>query len=165
MRARALGIALIGVCFLVACNSDPTGTNDNGNNTNYNTATGTMTASIAGTSWTANFITHATLSNGVISITGESFNGSATTARVITMAAANIQTTGTYSLAPQGDAHGGNALMTVGSSVWSSVSTGGSGSFTITTLNATHVVGTFSFVGVMGSSPSAVTGGSFDIPF
>ena len=97
---------------MAACSSSmPTG---NGNGTNYNTATGTMTASVDGASGTANFLTHASLSSGTLSITGEFFNGSTTTNRVITMAAANIQTTGTYSIGPSFSPNGGNALMTLG---------------------------------------------------
>ena len=162
MRGTVWGVAVAGIGLVAACSSSmPTST---GNGTNYNLATGTMTASVDGEGWTANFLTHATLTSGTLSITGEFFDGSTTTNRVITMAATSIQTTGTYSIGPSSP-NGGNALMTLGSSVWSSVASGGSGTLIITALNATHVAGTFVFVGVMGGSPSDVTNGVFDIPF
>lgn len=163
MRSPVRVVAVAGICLMAACGSGNTPTG-NGTGTNYNVATGTMTASIDGAGWTANFLTHASLTSGTLSITGEFFNGNTATIRVITMAATNIQTTGTYSIGPSSP-NGGNALMTLGSSVWSSVASGGSGTLIITALNATHVAGTFVFVGVMGSSPSNVTNGVFDIPF
>ena len=162
MRSTVRVAAVAGICLTAACSSSmPTST---GNGTNYNVASGTMPASIDGTGWTANFLTHATVTSGTLSITGEFFNGNTATIRVITMAATNIQVTGTYSIGPSSP-NGGNALMTLGSSVWSSAASGGSGTLIITALNSTHVAGTFAFVGVMGGSPSNVTNGVFDIPF
>jgi len=170
MHRRQLLFLASTIAFAAACSSNSTGsggTND-GNNNQYNNATGTMTASIGGTSWTANFLTHASFSGGTLSITGESYNGNSTQTRTITMAFANVSQAGTFTLSTPGDGHGGNAIMTLGgSNDWFTASTGGTGSVVVTALDGTHVAGTFEFVAIGAGSigNATVTNGSFNIPF
>jgi len=171
IRRRLLLLAIAAAAALACSSSDsPTGGNNdngNGNNNGYNNATGTMTATVDGASWTANFLTRATYS-GTLSITGESFNGNNAQTRVVTMAVINVTVDSTYTLYSPGDGHGGNAIMTLGgTNQWYTSSPGGSGTVTVTALDGTHVAGTFTFVGVGSGSlgNSTVTNGHFDIPF
>ncbi|MEP6492223.1 MAG: hypothetical protein ABJF01_06075 [bacterium] len=75
---------------------------------------------------------------------------------------------GTYSVA-SGNSIGGSAIVTQSAKGYSSASTGGTGSVTITTLTANHVVGTFVFdaIGSTGGATGTVhvTNGKFDITF
>lgn len=168
MKRRHLVASLALAAFAAACSSSGPTSSTNGNNNGNNTATGTMTATIDGASWTANFQTRASLTNGTLSITGESYTGTSSQTRVVTIAVTNAVADSTYTLYAGGDGHGGNAITTLGgTSQWFSASAGGSGSITVATLNATHVTGTFAFVGIGAGSigNSTVTSGVFDIPF
>jgi hypothetical protein len=166
MFAAALLVAAFGGCSSSG-HSSLTGTNGGTGGVNYNLATGTMKATVDGAQWTANYQTRASLTNGALSITGENYNGDLGQQRIVTMAVI-AATAGTYTLSAPGDGHGGNAIMVLGGSKqWYSAQTGGTGSLTVTTINSTHVVGTFTFVGIgtNGIGNSTVTSGTFDIPF
>ena len=155
---------VLAVAVLAACSGS--GTSGTGGNGIYDTATGTMTATVDGAPFSANYVTRATLTGGTLSITGESFNGDVTTSRTITMAVANFVVDSTYTLSTPGDGHGGNALMSLNGVTWSSASQGGSGTLTIQSHTGGHIIGTFAFLGIRaGGASSTVTTGVFNIPF
>jgi hypothetical protein len=141
-----------------ACGGDNTGPGDNTN--------GDMSAKIAGSSWTsAATFANRTAAGGagtIIALSGATPDGT-----TIAMAFFDAGP-GDY---PIGAASGTNAILTEpGSKSWGASALGGDGIITVTTLDATHVVGTFSFnaiatQGTGASGTRAVTNGSFDINF
>jgi len=76
----------------------------------------------------------------------------------------NISTTGTYPLGVEASMFGGWAEVDQpGTSGWETEMTGAAGTFVITTLTPTRMVGTFQFV-AEGTGTRTVTEGIFDIP-
>ncbi|HEX3928009.1 MAG TPA: DUF6252 family protein [Gemmatimonadales bacterium] len=162
MRTQSRSVLFLSALALAACggSSTPTGSNNNnGNNTNVH---GTMTATVNGSAFSASYISRATVSGNIISIVGEQVLGT-TNITSITFAVGNISV-GTFSLANT-DAHGGNAILTLGTNVYSSAASGGSGSVIFTAYDSTHIAGTFSFVGVASTGNATVTNGQFDLTF
>jgi hypothetical protein len=68
-----------------------------------------------------------------------------------------------------GDAFAGTGVVIKGGKSWGSSLQGGTGSVTLTTLTANHIVGTFAFSAVASgggaTGTSVVTNGQFDITF
>ncbi len=120
---------------------------------------GTMTAQVNGSAWNATVLKRAFSSGGLLTVQGS--DGS----RIVTIVV-RLSAPGSVSLAI-GNGLGHNALYTVTpAGNWSTALTGGSGTFTISTISATQVHGTFSFTGisnVSGTAPVQVTNGQFDL--
>jgi hypothetical protein len=127
---------------------------------------GSMSARIDGAQWNATALVHATRHQNILSIGGGGLLGGQAVAIAIT--ANPVTGTGTITFGP-----GVNANAVVGANQtasWMASTTQGSGSFTITALDATRVTGTFAFnADAVGSSTATgtrtVTQGQFDILF
>ena len=151
-RKRSLQSVLATILLgtLVACGGDdPAGPG---------LGTGPLSAKVDGAVWTA-ATAFATNTGGFIAV------GAANLAGEGLGFALQGSTTGTYSI---GAALPTTANLTIGTNVWTAGPGTGSGAVVITTLNATHVVGTFTFEMVSGTGTPAtrsITEGSFDIAF
>jgi hypothetical protein len=94
---------------------------------------------------------------------------SAANATTISFALYNIGGTGSYPLGVSGLNFGGLAVLGLSSSVWTTPLSGAAGTITITTLTATRIAGTFSFIatpspGSGATGTKTVTNGQFDLP-
>ena len=127
--------------------------------------TGPMTATIDGASWVATLSVEARRTHsgaaGIISLAGSNNNG---LGLGVAFPDSGVQS---YTL---GGFHPSNATILQGASAWVANVTGGSGTVTVTALDATHVAGTFAFnavptPGTSASGTKHVTNGHFDIPF
>jgi hypothetical protein len=147
-------------CLLVSalgCGGDNTGPNGQTN--------GDMTAKIDGSSWSsvATFATrNATNGGTIVALSGADANSTA-----IGMAFVDTGV-GTYTIT--GTSVTNADLIESGGHSWTAGSLGGSGTLTVTTLDATHVVGTFAFTmaptsGTGASGTRSVTQGTFDVRF
>ncbi len=140
----------------LGCGGDNTGPNGQTN--------GDMTAKIDGSSWSsvATFATRTATNGGTI----VAFSGADT--HETTIAIAFVDTgVGTYAISQTSPT---NASLIQGAKGWVSSVVGGGGSLTVTTLDATHIVGTFSFNmvpsdGTGATGDRSVTQGSFDVKF
>ena len=147
-------------CLLVTalgCGGDNTGPNGQTN--------GDMTAKIDGASFSsvATFATrNATNGGTIVALSGADANSTAIGMGFIDTGV------GTYTISATS---GTNAdLIESGGHTWSASALGGSGTLTVTTLDATHIVGTFSFTmapttGSGASGNRSVTQGAFDVKF
>ena len=159
MRRTMLSAILL--LSVVACGSDSgnslTGTNPTGS--------GPLSATIDGKAW-ASAVPAAIYRNNIVSIAG--IDAALTTTLSFAFAATGP---GTFSIAPGNQTGGLGLVVKTGatSQTWGSALTGGSGSVTLTTLTANHVVGTFAFDAVPSGGGATgtvhVTGGKFDITF
>ena len=140
------------------------------NNPTGRLATGTMTAQIDGTSWTAVCITVNLGAPGIIGLGG---SDNLTNPTTFGFGFAGSNRVGTY---PVDRALGINALLTAGTAVWQAATvTNGSGTLTFTTSTPSNVAGTFSFtlvpttvVPIKGNTArgtKVVTKGAFNISF
>ena len=88
------------------------------------------------------------------------------TTYAMTFTLLNVTGPGTTSLVSS-PFNGSHVLIGATAGGWDTSQTGGTGSVTITSLTANHVVGTFSFdaPAVVGGSPLHVTAGVFDLTF
>ncbi|MDH3459285.1 MAG: DUF6252 family protein [Gemmatimonadota bacterium] len=115
--------------------------------------------SIDGQQWTAVSVT----ANNINGIVG---TGAADLAGVGFGFAFQGSTTGTYMIAANSPT---NATYSEGGNGWAATSAGGSGTITVTTLNAERVAGTFTFqvnaVGQHMPATRSITNGVFDIEF
>ena len=148
---------LSSICLLsvIACGSDSTSPGSNN-------CSGPLSATVNGATWcsiapsaryTGSIVAVAGIDNSLTSSIGFGFAATAP---------------GTYSVA-SGNNTAGNATYTKSGQGWASALAGGSGSVTLTTLTANHVVGTFSFNAAPSSSGATgiiqVTNGQFNITF
>ena len=123
-------------------------------------ATGSMSASIDGSAWSA-AQAQAVRGGGAVTLAG-------TDIALLSLGLAFQDTgTGTYTLGP---GQGVTASVSDPQNIWSANDLQGSGTITVTTLDATRVAGTFSFIAPASpnSGPPAsrtVTSGAFDVPF
>jgi hypothetical protein len=126
---------------------------------------GSLTAKLDGSNWNATTIV-ATYPSGILAIAGTDNQG-----QTIGFAVGPTTATGTF---PVAITSGVNASLTVasGSSAqsWNAVQTSGSGSVTLTTITATHAVGTFQFTvvpvpGTGATGSRSITQGSFDVTY
>ena len=146
-------------CLLVTalgCGGDNTGPNGQ--------TDGDMTARIDGSSWSsvAAFATrNATNAGNIVALSGADTHS-------IALAFAFVDTgPGTYTI---DGTSATNAVLTDGGKGWVASAVGGSGTITVTTLDATHVVGTFAFSmvandGTGATGTKSITQGAFDIKF
>jgi hypothetical protein len=139
------------VLLFAACSSDsPTENHDNG--------AGKFAARVDGQTWSAEFVEALYIGN-VFSVSGNDGDLN------ITLSVA-AQGTGTYDLTA-GSAAG---VIAEGSDAWYAVGLGGSGTITVTSLDAHGAKGTFAFTGgpVPGGGTTGtrtVTQGTFDVTF
>jgi hypothetical protein len=163
--SRSVWATVLVAANLAACGgSSPTGSNNNGN------TTGPMTATIAGQSWVSPYAS-ASFNNqfgGILVIGGTGVSGGITYA--VTISLTGVSTAGTYTFTTNASPK----YAIVGASNnkgWGTGFQGGSGTITLTTFTANHVVGTFAFTaGPDGSNPAntsplTVANGKFDVTF
>jgi hypothetical protein len=140
---------------LVACGSDSTSPGSNN-------CSGPLSASVNGATW-CSLAPTARYTSSIVAIAG--IDNSLTGSIAIGFAAT---APGTYSLT-FGNNNGGVATYTKNGQGWGSGVAGGSGSVTLTTLTANHVVGTFSFNAAPSNGGATgivqVTNGQFNITF
>jgi hypothetical protein len=146
-------------CLLVTalgCGGDNTGPNGQTN--------GDMTAKIDGASWTSvgTFATRtATNAGTIVALSGADANSTA-----IGMGFVDTGV-GTYTISATSPTNAD--LIESGGHAWAASAIGGSGTLTVTTLDATHIVGTFTFSMVASSGGAtgtkSVTQGAFDVKF
>ena len=150
MRSAVLAV---GAAVWLGCGGDDNTGPNNG------PANGSMNATVDGSGWSALNVA-ATRSGGFVGV-------GAGASDLSTIAFAFPDHTGTFQVASQ---DGTNASFISGGKSWNAAfGTGGSGTITVTTLSATRVAGTFSFVAVAlaggATGTKTVTNGSFDIEF
>jgi hypothetical protein len=148
---------------LAACGSDNAADAITGNNPS-GLGSGPMSATIDGKAWASTGPAAVTYRNNFLSVAG--------TDATITTISVTFGATGpgTYSLAPSNSAGGvGLVLKSGATSVWGTTLAGSSGSVTLSTLTANHIVGTFAFDAVPTNGGATgtvhVTNGKFDITF
>ena len=164
VRVSCVGALIVGSVFVgTSCKKEGTFDPNVFNAPNDSTGTGSMSANIDGSNFSASgkgAVTTSTATAGSFSIVGTASNGGR-----LSINAVGVKSAGTYSMSASGSASGTYA---VGTSTWLSTISGGSGSIVFTTLTSTHATGTFSFTGapVVGTSASgnkSVTSGTFDV--
>lgn len=145
--------------LLFSCGDDD---DDDNNDDNDSSGTGTMTATVDGSSWEADLAVQATNSSDVLSIAGTSGDGQ------INITLGTYDGSGTY---PFGDitAAANIAVWTAGANANEVYTTGpgiGSGTIEITD-SGDEVSGTFSFEATNANTMTSVsvTNGSFDVEF
>jgi hypothetical protein len=145
----------------VACGGSSS-TSLTGTNNNNNNSSGPMSATIDGTAWSSQ-VPSAVYRSNIVAIAG--LDNALTTTVSIAFGATG---TGTYNLG-FGNSNAGSAIVIKSGKSWGSSLQGGTGSVTLTTLTANHVVGTFTFnaaaSGGGATGTSVVTNGKFDITF
>lgn len=165
------GILATVLMLSIACGSSPsspTGSIGSSGGGGSTSGKGTLTATVDGVAYTG-VINAATLTNGNLNITS---NNSALTLSVnFATSGAAVGTTSINAASPMQM----QVITTNGSTVtgvWFASAVGGSGTLTISSLSATGVSGTFSFVAVASpTSPlpvagtKTVTGGTFSATF
>lgn len=134
------------------------------------TSSSTMSVLIDGVPWTSSLTRRATLTGNILSITGQDTNF-----RVITFA---VPISGGLMIPPSqptsvsldfSPAVHGTAIMTLGAQNWDNGHSGGAGTFTVTSISATRVTGTFTVtlvnnpVNVVAVPTAQLTGGTFDM--
>jgi hypothetical protein len=131
-----------------------------------------MTATIDGASFEAVFINVGAGAPSTINVVGTS-DASASTVTQVSIYVDGVTGPGTFPL-DSGALPDGIALVTVTTastpSQWSTTTSAGPGSVTITSLSASHATGTFQFVaepdaGTAATGQISVTSGAFDISF
>ena len=178
MRTRTpvlhLTLALFAAAFLVACDNNASGpsigigTSGGGSGSGSGGAKGTLTARIDNGTWTATTGVSASLTAGVLSVSG----ADPTYSLAFTVAAT---TAGTYVIpGPAGVQAGNSAVLTAfqsgaSNAAWTANATGGTGTVMITSLSTSAVSGTFSFLMVPSSTSTSdtrsITNGTFSIAF
>jgi len=148
-RTMAIGLLTLG---LAACGDEDTGPGEGGS----------LTASIDGEAFTASLSVQATYGNDLLVIGG--VNGSQ---QQIMLSLPGITSTGTVNL---GAGNLGVAQVILGTQAWTTSLVGGTGSVTVTSLDANGAKGTFTFTGIAApntgaTGTKAVTNGSFDVKF
>lgn len=130
-----------------------------------------FTATIDGQAWEATEISIAANPipglPGALLITG---NEGGTDGRGVVITLSNISGTGTYPLGVGSDVYGGTGQVGQSNNGWITDTKGTAGTITLTTLTASHITGSFSFVAEPGHSNTVggnrvVTNGHFDLPF
>jgi hypothetical protein len=155
---RIACMSVVALLFATACggsgSSSITGTNNNGS--------GPMSAVIDGQAW-ATPAPQAVYTGNILSVAGIDLGLTAS----VSFASA-VSGPGTYSLSYGNQLAGSGGVSKVGKG-WTTGLQGGTGTFTLTTLSAHHVAGTFAFDAVAASGGATgtvhVTNGKFDITF
>lgn len=148
----------IALLSLIACGGSSTAPNSSSNGC----TAATMSATVNGSAWCSP-LAQGTFQHSIVSIAG--FDTGITSSIAFAFGAT---APGTYSLA-FGNNTGGFATYVKNTQGWGSGLSGGTGSVTITTLTANHVVGTFVFDAVPSNGGASgtvhVTNGQFNITF
>lgn len=154
---RRLFLAMSALLVSTACggsSSDNTATGPTNNN-----SARSMSAKIDGASWIATTV-GAGVANGIAILAAS--NGTQT------VGLSFVPIVGTQTMTPTGIVIGS---VTIGSQMWQATgTTGSSGTVSVTTATANHLVGTFSFTApafTTGATPAIrqVTAGAFDVTF
>ncbi len=150
---RPAALTLAATLLLAACGGD-SGTNSGDQST--------MSATVAGTAWSATLAVQGQVSGNILSISGT--NGTYQVALTVP----GVSAPGTYAVGPGNSGIAQLVQIITGTPTWTSSLVGGSGTIVVTALTASRVAGTFSFSGAPspGSSASgtrAVTNGTFDL--
>lgn len=158
MRRVSMLFAAVGV-LLTGCGSSSDSTTE----TNSGGILSSYSASVGGVAWAAVQPVVWTITSSGVTMSGADAGG-ATTVSLSFFGTAP----GTYSLTINQNTTGGLATVAKSNGQgWSTLGQGGTGTVTVTTLTAKHVVGTFSFDAV--TSPNGVTNvihvtnGKFDL--
>jgi hypothetical protein len=165
MRRRTVSVGFALLAIAAACGgSDSTSPN---NTNNQHVTNGTFTAQINGTTWNAIGTASVTKSSSNFLVFSGAGPFGATT-YALSFAIGGATGAGTYSLTYLNQS--ASTLIVVSpSNTWSSYVNGGSGTLTLTTLTANHIVGTFSADVAPGSSTTTGTlqirNGQFDLTF
>jgi hypothetical protein len=152
-RTRPLLLGALATALLTSC-GDSTGVDPDA----------PLRATIDGVPWSA--LELGTGANGgasgTFTVVGADDRG-----RVLTLSVFNIGVPGTYPLGVGASVFGGTASLAEGSSAWWTPLSGSAGEIVITTVSATRLAGTFSFVAVplLGAAAGnrSVTHGAFDV--
>lgn len=129
-----------------------------------------ISALVDGAAWSGSVSRRATLTNGILAVTGQDTSG-----RVITLTApisasllvppsAPVSISMNFGAIPQG-----LAMMVLGSQNWDNARTGGIGTFTVTGISSTRVTGTFTVTVISNPAnavalpPAQITSGQFDM--
>ncbi len=143
----------------LGCGGSSTGPDSN---TGSNSCSTPLSATVNGVAWCSP-LPQVTTQHSIVSFAG--FDIGITSSIAMAFAATGP---GTYSLA-FGNSTGGFATYVRGGQGWTSGLTGGTGSVTVTTLTANHIVGTFVFDAVASNGGATgtvhVTNGQFNITF
>ena len=140
--------AVLSAAFLsvISCGGSSTGPNSSGSNS----CSTPLSAMVNGVAWCSP-LPQATVSKSIVSIAG--FDSGITSSLGFAVVA---NAPGTYSLT-FANGNGGSATYSKAGQGWSSGLAGGTGSVTITTLTASHIVGTFAFDAVPASGGASGT--------
>ena len=130
----------------------------------------TISALVDGVAWSGSLSRRATLTNGILAVTGQDTSG-----RVITLTA---PISGSLLVPPSapptismnfGAIPQGVAQMVLGAQNWDNGRTGGAGTFTVTSISTTRVTGTFTVTLISNPAnaaalpPAQITSGQFDM--
>jgi hypothetical protein len=130
----------------------------------------TISALIDGVAWSGSLSRRATLTNGILAVTGQDTSG-----RVITLTAPISASLAVPPSAPPtismnfGAIPQGVAQMVLGAQNWDNGRTGGAGTFTVTSISSTRVTGTFTVTLISNPAnavalpPAQITNGQFDM--
>jgi hypothetical protein len=144
---------------VLGCGGSSTGPNSNAGTNSCSTP---LSATVNGAAWCSP-LPQVTAQHSIVSFAG--FDAGITSSIAMAFAAT---VPGTYSLA-FGNGTGGFATYVKGGQGWTSGQAGGTGSVTVTTLTANHIVGTFVFDAVASNGGATgtvhVTNGQFNITF
>lgn len=128
-----------------------------------------MTARVDGPRWTAVPVSVAAIpgQRGLFAITGTETVNNVT--QSINLLFYNIRGPGTYPFGVSTEMVGGTAQYAASGNVWSTPINGASGTFTITTLTPTRIVGEFEYTAQVSAGTAtpqtrSITEGEFDIP-
>ena len=159
MMHRRLLLAMSVLLVSTACGGSSSDNTTTGPTNNNNNSARSMSAKIDGVAWTATTV-GAGVSNGIAILAA----GNGTT----TIGLSFVPAVGTQTVTATGIVIG---QLTIGGQTWQTAGiAGGSGSVTVTTATANHLVGTFSFTApalTSGATPATrqVTAGAFDVTF
>jgi hypothetical protein len=166
MRRIALGLVTL-VLFAGCGKSSTSPSGDTVHSCGTGTATGSVTASINGTSFTATCLEVATFANSIVSLGATNVVQNNLSSFIDLTFAVHTNAVGTFAIG--GSSNNTAALSIGGSQLWSiDLVSGGSGSVTFTTLSASEIAGTFTLnlnASVNATGTKSVTNGKFDVKF
>jgi hypothetical protein len=130
----------------------------------------TISALVDGAAWSGSLSRRATLTNGILAVTGQDTSG-----RVITL---TVPISGSLLVPPSapptisltfGSIPQGVVTMVLGSQNWDNARSGGAGTFTVTSISSTRVTGAFTVTLISNPAnavalpPAQITSGQFDM--
>ncbi|MCC7052955.1 MAG: hypothetical protein IT355_06770 [Gemmatimonadaceae bacterium] len=158
-RLRRLEVLAVSTLTLAACGGGGGGGPTGGG------TTGSMSASIDGTSWSSTTASATATPGGIFTLTGVQAGSGVG----VTMTIYHIGAPGTYPLGVGSTVAGGLASVVEGTSGWSTPLSGAAGTVTVTSVSPTRIGGSFAFTaprvtGASGLATRAITTGLFDVP-